>query len=333
LGSVARDLEPLDYQVADARYRPLLDAVMAIFDEKESETVPIQTRVEAADAMGQSGDSRLDYTRDDYWVVIPADKFLMGAQATESHEANYDKDAYSHHWESPVHEVHLDAFRLARFPVTVSQYRHFIQDEGYQNPQWWTAGGMGNHSHPEGWAAQTEYPSRPVVGVSWYEAAAFCAWTGFRLPTEAEWERAARGTDGRKYAWGGPDLERSRLNCQWKVGYPTPVGIYPQGATPEGICDMSGNVWEWCLDRYGEYPEGPVSNPRGAESSTVRVLRGGGWRADATICRAAYRNAGDPSSRGNDVGFRLATASPGHSNEVSEAAPPEPTADGAPRAE
>ena len=100
------------------------------------------------------------------------------------------------------HEVYLDAYRIARYPVTVGQYRQFVDDEGYQDQRWWKAGVSASSPQPDDWEAQLPYPSRPVVNVSWWEAAAFCAWAGCRLPTEAEWERAARGTEGRKYPWG-----------------------------------------------------------------------------------------------------------------------------------
>ncbi len=275
LGNVLRDLAPVKYQVTDGRYQTLLDAVMAIFDRDKSRNVPIETRIEAADALGQAVDPRLDFRRNDYWVSIPAGKFWMGAQAKQAKKPNYDPDAASD--ESPVHEVHLDEFRIARYPVTVGQYLQFIDDEGYQDQRWWEGGGFGQFSEPDDWESQLQYPSRPVVNVSWYEAAAFCAWAGFQLPTEAQWERAARGTEGRKYPWGDEEADPQRLNFEDKIGHPTPVGIYPLGNTPEGICDMAGNVGEWCQDWYGDYPAEAVSNPHGPSRGSVRVIRGGGW--------------------------------------------------------
>jgi formylglycine-generating enzyme required for sulfatase activity len=208
----------------------------------------------------------------------------MGAQSNNKSHPNYDSEAFDQ--ESPPHEVFLDEYRIARYPVTVGQFRPFIEDEAYDDPQWWTAGGFGEFREPKGWEDQLPYPSRPVVGVSWFEAMAFCAWAHVRLPTEAQWERAARGTDGRKFPWGDQPADESRLNYargkDWQdavpnVGHPTPVGIYPLGNTPEGICDMAGNVWEWCADWFGDYPRQAAPNPTGPEKGEYRVNRGGSW--------------------------------------------------------
>jgi formylglycine-generating enzyme required for sulfatase activity len=197
-----------------------------------------------------------------------------------------------------VHQVYLDAFRLAKYPLTVGQYRQFVDDDGYQDRRWWDAGGFGDFSAPDDWESQLPYPSRPVVGVSWYEAAAYCAWAGYRLPTEAEWERAARGTDGRKFPWGDEPADPKRLNySESGLNGTTPVGIYPLGVTPEGICDLAGNVDEWCADSQRKYTAKSVRNPRGPAEASVRVFRGGGWRGVSRGCRSAYRSALGPSYR------------------------------------
>ncbi|MCY2988124.1 MAG: SUMF1/EgtB/PvdO family nonheme iron enzyme, partial [Planctomycetota bacterium] len=146
LGSVLRDLEPVTYRIAEPRYDTLLAAVMAIFDREKSGSVPLETRIEAADALGQAGDFRLDFSRDDYWSMIPAGKFLMGAQATDRKQANYDEQAWEQ--ESPVHEVYLDGFLIARYPVTVRQYQRFVDDEGYDDQRWWKAGGLRGFRDP-----------------------------------------------------------------------------------------------------------------------------------------------------------------------------------------
>jgi serine/threonine-protein kinase len=135
---------------------------------------------------------------------------------------------------------------------------------------------------------------------------AFCVWAGVRLPTEAEWERAARGTAGRKYPWGDEPINEQRANYGGGPRHPTPVGIYPLGNTPDGICDFAGNVWEWCEDWFAEYTADSVSNPHGAPGGSLRVIRGGGWGYGAGHCRSAYRFRGEPSVRGDDLGFRLA---------------------------
>lgn len=309
LGSLLRDLEPVKYQITDGRYQSLLDTVIAIFDREKSRTVQIEIRIEAADALGQVGDHRLDFRRDDYWVTIPAGNSVMGAQGQDPNKPSYSRDAKER--ESPVHEVYLDEFRIARYPVTVGQYRQFIDDEGYEDERWWTAGGFRGFSAPDAWDSQLQYPSRPVVGVSWWEAAAFCAWAGVRLPSEAEWERAAGGTEGRKYPWGDEPIDEKRANfasgpSQPNVGHPTPVGIYPPGNTRDEICDMAGNVWEWCEDWFGEYPPGSVSNPHGPPEATYRVIRGGCFGIGSESCRSVFRDADEPGHRNRSLGFRAA---------------------------
>lgn len=145
------------------------------------------------------------------------------------------------------------------------------------------------------------------MGVSWFEAAAYCAWAGYRLPTEAEWERAARGTTGRKFPWGDEPADPKRLNYgEDDVNSTIPVGIYPLGATPEGICDMAGNVDDWCADWDGDYPAKPVRNPCGPREATYRVIRGGSWRYGSGGCRSASRGASEPADRDVYLGFRVA---------------------------
>jgi serine/threonine-protein kinase len=129
-----------------------------------------------------------------------------------------------------------------------------------------------------------------VTGVNWFEASAYCAWDGVRLPTDAEWERAAGGLEGREYPWGPAAPDETRANFEMKVGNPTPVGLYPAGATPDGVADMAGNVWEWVEDWY--------------EKDKVRVLRGGSFNGVSWVLRAALRLRCAPGVRDIDVGFR-----------------------------
>jgi Sulfatase-modifying factor enzyme 1/Domain of unknown function (DUF4062)/NACHT domain len=252
LGAMVNDLKPLEYQPADDRYRELMDAVLGIFDRKKAEGVDFAVRLEAAEALGQAGDPRIGREN---WVRI-------------------------------------DSFEIGRYPVTVAEYRRFVEDEGYQHERWWKAGGFGS-TEPQEWEEQKEHPNRPVTGVTWFEASAYCAWAGVRLPTEAEWDRAAAGTEGRKFPWGKEEPDATRANYdEGGPGHVTPVGLYPAGATPEGILDLAGNVWEWVGDRYDE--------------GEARVLRGGPWYAVAAALRSATRIWVEPVGWGALIGFRVA---------------------------
>jgi formylglycine-generating enzyme required for sulfatase activity len=300
LGAAVSDLAPVHYQPSDARYKQALDAVLGIFDTAQAASVDFQVRLEAAEALGQAGDRRL---QKDNWVTIEAGKFRMGAQKKDRSKPNYDAQADDD--ESPAREVYVDSFQIGRYPVTVEEYKRFVENEGYKNQRWWNAGGFGKSNEPRAWDEQLLHPNRPVVNVSWYEAMAYCAWKGVRLPTEAEWERAARGTPGRKYPWGDEQPDAGRANYEaGKVGHATPVGLYPRGATPEGIEDLAGNVDEWVADWYEKYAESPGRNPGGPEGGEVRVVRGGSWYFYPSYLRAAIRLRNAPFGRLNYIGFR-----------------------------
>jgi formylglycine-generating enzyme required for sulfatase activity len=143
-------------------------------------------------------------------VTIPACTFAMGAQSSDKNSANYDPEAsYDEH---PVRKITLRSFRIGKFPVTVEQFGSFMDSGGYAEPGFWPKG-FGMFKNPEAWQEQRAHADWPVVGVSWYEAAAYCAWAGGRLPTEAEWKRAARGSHNNRYPWGNePPLDHSRAN-------------------------------------------------------------------------------------------------------------------------
>jgi formylglycine-generating enzyme required for sulfatase activity len=303
LGAMLQDLRPLAYQPADPRYQEVLDSVLGIFDPEKSHRADLQERLEAAEALGQAGDPRL---REDNWVTIPEGTFRVGAQKTNPSRPNYDPEAYED--ESPL-ELQLGAFQVGRYPVAVEEFRRFIEDDSYQNRRWWKEGGFGKFQQPEEWEDQLLHPNRPVVRVSWYEAAAYCAWAGGRLPAEAEWERAARGAEGRRYPWGNeaPDADRANYVVT-KVGHPTPVGLFPRGATPEGIHDMVGNVWEWVADRYRERYDRRATRKK--EEYRFRVVRGGSCSVFWRGLRAASRVKGVPGGRLVDLGFRCAREVP-----------------------
>ena len=219
-------------------------------------------------------------------VYVPAGSFMMGS---EDGMAN----------EQPVHEVTLDAFWIDRTEVTNAQYAACVADGACDPPEV-------NSSHTrESYYDNPEYADYPVIYVSWDDAAAFAAWAGGRLPTEAEWEYAARGPEGRVYPWGdtfdGERLNFCDRNCpfshrdnDWDDGQAdtAPAGSYPEGASWVGALDMAGNVWEWVNDRYqGDYyGSSPIENPTGPASGGGRVLRGGSWNNSQRYARASVRN-------------------------------------------
>lgn len=239
-------------------------------------------------------------------VGAPAGKFAQGSQ-------DYGID------EQPVHVVTLDGFWLDQTEVTNAQFAAFLTAFGNRS-----AGGthwlelerdyVRIRQENDSFVAQTGYAEHPVVGVSWYGAQAYCAWVGGALPTEAQWEYAARGSDGRFYPWGSAAPDCTRANYWGQAGGcaggPAAVGSYPDGAAWTGALDMAGNVWEWVADWHAAdyYGRSPDHNPQGPESGSEKVLRGGGWSHHAASLRAALRQHEDPAFRSLNVGFRCAMA-------------------------
>jgi len=299
LGAMMRDLQRMDYEPKDPRFTQTLRAMQSLFDPVQSGDIDIKTRIEAAEAVGQAGDPRLEQEN---WISIQGGKFWMGAQKQKGR--NQDEEADDD--EAPVHEVTLKEFHIGRYPVTVQEYQKFIDEGGYENEEYWReTGGFGQFTEPENWEEQQPHGNRPVTGVSWYEAAAYCTRAAGRLPREAEWERAARGArENAKYPWGNEPIDETRANYELKVGRPTPVGVYPKGVTTEGVDDMMGNVWEWCSDWYGPYPNGPVDDPLGPQSRERKVLRGGSWYGDQYDVRVSVRGHSLPENRDAYIGFR-----------------------------
>jgi len=228
-------------------------------------------------------------------ILIPAGKFIMG-----SNDGNYD--------ESPKREVYIDAFYIDKYPVTNAEYKKFIDETGYKAPylgySWSQKYDWQNGMYPEGKG------DCPVVLVSWDDAVAYCKWAGKRLPTEAEWEKAARGTDGRVWPWGN-EWDPEKLAC-WGVGDIQPVGKYKGGKSPYGCFDMAGNVWEWTADWYNDkyYQVAPAKNPQGPEEGLERVLKGGAWIHSRFSVRCAMRFHKPPAYCDNYIGFRCAKSVP-----------------------
>lgn len=268
---------------------------------------------------GQVAVNRADGAR---MVWVPAGEFAMGSTAEDVARlvrVNPRLNAESLACEMPRRKVYLDGYWIYRTEVTVAQYRRFCEatDRPMPNPPDW--GWKDNH---------------PVVNVSWDDAAAYAAWAGGSLPTEAQWEKAARGTDARAYPWGEdwppkarvanlPDAalaSRAPELAQWNdLGYPVvkgyddgfaqaaPAGSFRAGASPYGCRDMAGNVWEWCADRYSAtcYAKAPLKNPPGPSTGGMRVLRGGSWlNDDDGPFRCANRDHFYPDYRHFTYGFR-----------------------------
>lgn len=215
--------------------------------------------------------------------------------------------------ESPMHEVTLSAYCMDRTEVTVKAYTDCVAAQRCPPTPFMeysithTPGDVKRNSQ---FCNRADRPDHPINCIDWNQAVAYCQWAGGRLPTEAEWEYAARGPERREYPWGDDPPSSKYLNMYGTIDrYTTtaPVGSFPDGASPFGVLDMAGNVWEWTADWYGPYPAAPVTNPRGPETGTTRALRGGGWMNLAPgAVRAALRSWGEPRDRMMTLGFRCA---------------------------
>ena len=232
---------------------------------------------------------------------ISAGEFTMGAIVEQ---ANLDQ--------KPAHAVHLNAYYIDIHEVTNMQYEEFILAGGYKKKEFWTEEGWNfiqknQIDKPLALGRKLfNAPNQPVVGVSWYEANAYATWAGKRLPSEAEWEKAARGIDKRIYPWGN-QMDFSRLAYQCNNGIRTAVdGSFPTGASPYGVMDMAGNAWEWIADCYSEthYSRSPERNPKGPTTGEFKVLRGGSWGSNRTQMQCTYRYYAKPEYRGFNIGFR-----------------------------
>lgn len=246
-------------------------------------------------------------------VPIPAGVFWMGTDHEQAQRILTIGGTGWHRfldWQQPYHQVYLSAYRIGRYPVTNEEYRLFVRAAGRRPPEHWSGG-----SYPEGTARH------PVGNVSWHDAVAYCGWLAaatrrpYRLPTEAEWEKAARGTDGRFYPWGDRWDPRWLNSREAGPGTPNEVGRYsPRGDSPYGVSDMAGNVWEWTSDRFSGsiYRErrGTVPrNPSGAQTGEARVLRGGAFNLDGILLgHVGVRDTSDPDDYALDDGFRVALA-------------------------
>lgn len=246
-------------------------------------------------------------------VLVPAGEFTMGSDP--------DTDPYIWGAESPQHAVNLDEFWIYRTEVTNAMYQACVEAKACPRPDYTTG------VTTEDYYGNPAYASYPVIFVTYTHALSYCKWAGGKLPTEAQWEKAARGSDGRLFPWGNetPTSERANLcdsQCAGGTervasindGYPgpAPVGSFPQGASPYGALDMAGNVWEWVFDWFhlAYYGSSPYENPLGPASGTTRVFRGGGWNNEISGIRTVVRSSLTPSKSLNGLGFRCVVESP-----------------------
>lgn len=231
-------------------------------------------------------------------VPVPSGSFLLGPENVRDDIGDY---------------------YIGVYPVTVGQYREFVNAGGYQVSEYWTR---------TGWMWRNEYniqgpddamladPFRekdhPQVGISWYEAAAFCIWLSHHvgqaivLPNEAEWEKAARGSDGRKYPWGAVPPTDIHCNFDFRRDHTTPVGIFPAGRSPLGCYDMLGNIWEWCRNTAGPLPYRDIATRENLEYRDARVSRGGAWNSRRKEITCWAQNVNFPNIRERTLGFRIA---------------------------
>ena len=220
-------------------------------------------------------------------VLVPAGEFTMGSSTGDADER-------------PVRQVYVDAFYMDKHQMSVGKYGTFLEATSHEAPEDWDI--MDKPVHQK----------RPVINVDWADADAYCKWAGKRLPTEAEWEKSARGTDGRIYPWGNELPTDFRANMKKEIWNNhvvlTPVGMFEAGKSPYGIYDMAGNVWEWVSDWYDQdyYKTGSLRNPTGPPKGDYKVVRGGSWGSSPKDLRSSDRESRLPSFGGLGTGFRCA---------------------------
>ncbi len=231
-----------------------------------------------------AGEEQLHKVDGTVLLYVPSGEYTLGAEGVNETA-------------KPVHRVVLSPFWIAKYLVTNEQYGRYLgANPGTRKPEDWTE-------------KQFNQPQQPVVGVSWEEAQAYCRWAGLRLPSEAQWEAAARGTDGRRFPWGNAEPTHEHANFESRKGRTTPVGSYPKGAGPFGALDQAGNVWEWCEDVWDAMAYRERDGQRNPVATTgftvhVRCLRGGSWRDDAGVLAVASRHRFKALNRYRVVGFR-----------------------------
>ena len=301
LQALPMDAKPVtSWANRDEAFLDVARGIRAAVEALAAPTAKVEPEAKRSVAIAQPMDERPTLARqplEPEMILIPAGEFLMGS--------NPQKDKHARDNEQPQHTLYLPDYYIAKTPVTNAQYAAFVETTVRDQPQHWIAG-----KPPRG------KEDHPVWGVLWYDAVTYCRWlsqvTGksYCLPSEAEWEKAARGTDGRIYPWGN-QWDAQRCNSEeGGQGGTTPVGVYPEGASPFGALDMAGSVWEWTGSLYELYPYSPGDGLEDPKARGDRVVRGGSWFNDKRFVRCAYRNGIRPGNRDVSVGFRV-VVSPG----------------------
>jgi formylglycine-generating enzyme required for sulfatase activity len=303
--------------------------------------LPTGTPLPTATPTLAPGDTRTRETDGATMVYIPAGEFIMGTDASNNEAWCYDPYIMSFTLscnQSPSHTVSLDAFWIDQTEVTFAQYAQCLLDgacsvtetqrvhcgqfkycdvpitpeeqanflePGFQTTRFAYARGGAVINDPTIYVKK-EFADYPVIDVTWEDAQKYCQWAGGRLPTEAEWEKAARGTDGKDYPWGDAEFVKGDAVLFQPVDRTTAVGSHPKDASPYGVFDMAGNVAEWVADFYADdyYSESPSSNPMGPEEGMKRVLRGGSWMSAPEMGRTTTRGGNNPAAYDLLYGFR-----------------------------
>ena len=293
----------------------------------------LEARLEAGAELARIGDHR----------AIAADRVVIrsGAFLYSRHSPNedVDDDDGPSSGESPddggddgehhapprraLHQVELSSFHIDRYPVTVAAFAEFIASGGYRDGDYWSDAGWAwrtneNVDKPRFWGEAEWAPylvhNHPVVGVSVYEAEAYATFRGARLPTEAEWEKACRGTDGRAYPWGDEWIDDACGVRDVGPRHTVPIGSFPKGVSPYGVYDMVGCIWQWCADAADEDAmvddSDPCCDPDEYDDDNERVTRGGGWNNLRWSLTCASRNGFPPTARFSNLGFRCAWTPP-----------------------
>ena len=277
----AQTSEALNTSIAMTTQSHLDNAISTSTPTFASATIPSSTPLEISTIIPKDAATM---------VFVPAGEFMMGSNSYED--------------EKPIHKIYLDAFWIDKTEVKNGMYDKCVQAGMCNAPA-----SIGSAKR-EYYYGNPEFYDYPVIFILWNDAYAYCAWVNRRLPTEAEWEKAARGIDGRPYTWGIASPSNSLLNYNSVIGDTTEVGKYPDGLSPYGALDMAGNVWEWVADWYDPsyYSVSPFSNPLGPNLGEYHVLRGGSWFSLEYNIRSTVREHSEPGFRQDLIGFRCANS-------------------------